>query len=176
MRMRAKKSRKQKKSAFAIYVDRASKFATGMSTRTIPSTRVERRTAGMSLGRLMATNAMWLGQGAHWPPITFSLLPAAALMITGSSAAAALLIGHVSAAGNLFALLAPILAGWLSDRTRTRWGRRRPWLMAGTAVNPLDPELAIAWPVPVDVDDPAQVSVKDHGLPTLAQVLRDAPA
>jgi len=35
MRMRAKKSRKQKKSAFAIYVDRARKFATGMSTRTI---------------------------------------------------------------------------------------------------------------------------------------------
>ncbi len=84
---------------------------------------------------MMATNAMWLGQGAHWPPITFSLLPTAALMITGSTAAAALLIGHVSAAGNLFALLAPILAGWLSDRTRTRWGRRRPWLVAGTAVN-----------------------------------------
>jgi len=96
---------------------------------------VERRASGMSLRRLLAVNAMWLGQGAHWPPITFSLLPAAALMITGTSAASALLIGHVSAAGNLFALLAPILAGWLSDRTRSRWGRRRPWLVAGTAVN-----------------------------------------
>jgi MFS family permease len=106
-----------------------------MSTTAIKTTRPERRAAGMSLGRLTATNAMWLGQGAHWPPITFSLLPAAALMITGSTAAAALLIGHVSAAGNLFALLAPILAGWLSDRTRSRWGRRRPWLVAGTAVN-----------------------------------------
>jgi MFS family permease len=89
----------------------------------------------MSLGRMVAVNAMWLGQGAHWPPITFSLLPSAALMVTGSSAAAALLIGHVAAAGNLFALLAPILAGWLSDRTRSRWGRRRPWIVAGTAVN-----------------------------------------
>jgi dTDP-4-dehydrorhamnose 3,5-epimerase len=48
--------------------------------------------------------------------------------------------------------------------------------MAGTAVNPLDPELGIAWPVPVDVRDLAQVSAKDQGLPTLAQVLRDAPA
>jgi dTDP-4-dehydrorhamnose 3,5-epimerase len=48
--------------------------------------------------------------------------------------------------------------------------------MAGTAVNPLDPELGIAWPVPVDLNDPAQVSAKDQGLPTLAQVLRDAPA
>src|SRR2546423_5866134 len=78
---------------------------------------------------------MWLGQGAHWPPITFSLLPAAALMITGTSAAQIMLIGRVSAAGNLFALVAPILAGWLSDRTRSRWGRRRPWLVVGTAVN-----------------------------------------
>src|SRR5712692_2643871 len=95
-----------------------------MSTAGIASAKPLRRTATMGLGRLTATNAMWLGQGAHWPPITFSLLPVAALMI-----------GHVSAAGNLFALLAPILAGWLSDRTRTRWGRRRPWLVAGTAVN-----------------------------------------
>ena len=89
----------------------------------------------MGLGRLLAVNAMWFGQGAHWNPISFSLLPAAALMLTGTTAASALLIGHVTAAGNLFALLAPILAGWLSDRTRTRWGRRRPWLVAGTAVN-----------------------------------------
>jgi len=106
-----------------------------MSTATTISTPTRTRAAGMGFWRLTATNAMWLGQGAHWPPITFSLLPAAALMITGSTAAAALLIGHVSAAGNLFALLAPILAGWLSDRTRSRWGRRRPWLVAGTAVN-----------------------------------------
>jgi dTDP-4-dehydrorhamnose 3,5-epimerase len=48
--------------------------------------------------------------------------------------------------------------------------------MAGTDVNPLDPALGIAWPVPVDPDDLQQVSAKDRGLPTLAQVLRDAPA
>jgi MFS family permease len=107
-----------------------------MSTTTIATdARIDRKAARTGLGRLLAVNAMWLGQGAHWPPITFSLLPAAALMITGTTAASALLIGHVSAAGNLFALLAPILAGWLSDRTRSRWGRRRPWLVAGTAVN-----------------------------------------
>src|SRR5438874_819810 len=76
---------------------------------------------------------MWFGQGAHWPPINFVLLPFMATLIAGGSAD--LLIGRVSAAGNLFALLAPILAGWLSDRTSTRWGRRRPWILAGTAVN-----------------------------------------
>jgi dTDP-4-dehydrorhamnose 3,5-epimerase len=39
--------------------------------------------------------------------------------------------------------------------------------MAGVAVNPLDPALGIAWPVPVDVDDPGQISVKDAGAPVL---------
>ena len=87
----------------------------------------------LGTGRLIAINAMWLGQGAHWPPITFQLVPVAAFVIAGSSAD--LLIGRVSSAGNLFALMAPILAGWLSDRTSTRWGKRRPWLVAGTAVN-----------------------------------------
>jgi len=107
-----------------------------MSTTAIATrTPIERPASRLSLGRLLGVNALWFGQGAHWNPISFSLLPAAALMITGTTAASALLIGHVTAAGNLFALLAPVLAGWLNDRTRTRWGRRRPWLVAGTAVN-----------------------------------------
>ena len=47
--------------------------------------------------------------------------------------------------------------------------------MAGTAVLPVDPALGIDWPIPVDLGDPAQLSAKDAGLPTLAQVLDDAP-
>jgi dTDP-4-dehydrorhamnose 3,5-epimerase len=46
--------------------------------------------------------------------------------------------------------------------------------MAGSAVHPLDPALGIAWPLPVDVDDPASLSAKDRGLPTLAEVLGEA--
>ena len=45
--------------------------------------------------------------------------------------------------------------------------------MAGAAVHPLDPALAIPWPLPVDADDAAQLSAKDRGLPPLAQALRD---
>jgi dTDP-4-dehydrorhamnose 3,5-epimerase len=33
--------------------------------------------------------------------------------------------------------------------------------MAGTAFTPLDDALGIDWPVPIDVDNPAQISVKD---------------
>jgi MFS family permease len=100
-----------------------------------PQQRIAARrpAVAMSTRRLLAINAMWLGQGAHWPPISFQLVPVAAFMLAGGSAD--LLIGHVYAAGNLFALIAPVLAGWLSDRTSTRWGRRRPWIVAGTAVN-----------------------------------------
>jgi MFS family permease len=93
----------------------------------------------ISTGRLLAINSMWFGQGAHWPPINFVLIPLMAVLIGRGSAD--LVIGRVSAAGNLFALVAPILAGWLSDRTSTRWGRRRPWIVAGTAVN----MVGLAW-------------------------------
>ena len=98
--------------------------------RAAPAAAVAGR---MSTRRLLAINSMWLGQGAHWPPISFQLVPVAAFMIAGGSAD--LLIGRVYSAGNVFALIAPVLAGWLSDRTSTRWGRRRPWIVAGTAVN-----------------------------------------
>lgn len=37
--------------------------------------------------------------------------------------------------------------------------------MAGTSLTPLDPDLGIGWPLDVDVDDPAQLSVKDRDAP-----------
>jgi dTDP-4-dehydrorhamnose 3,5-epimerase len=46
--------------------------------------------------------------------------------------------------------------------------------MAGVAINPLDPDLGIDWPVTVDADDPSLVSAKDAGAPGLAQ-LRGGP-
>ena len=38
--------------------------------------------------------------------------------------------------------------------------------MAGTAYNPLDPNLGINWPLPVDPSDLSQVSAKDAGAPS----------
>src|SRR6266851_989875 len=90
-------------------------------------------TTRLSFGRLAAINAFWFGGGAHWQPIYISLIPVGATLIAGSNAD--LLIGKVTAAGGVFALLTPILVGWLSDRTVTRWGRRRPWMVAGTVLN-----------------------------------------
>jgi dTDP-4-dehydrorhamnose 3,5-epimerase len=47
--------------------------------------------------------------------------------------------------------------------------------MAGVACSPLDPALGIAWPLPVDSDDRAQVSEKDLNAPGLAQVKEGTP-
>lgn len=43
-------------------------------------------------------------------------------------------LGLVAGVGALGALVANVVFGRLSDRTTLRWGRRRPWIVAGTAV------------------------------------------
>jgi MFS family permease len=43
-------------------------------------------------------------------------------------------LGLVLGVGALFALIANPLAGRLSDRTTSRWGMRRPWILGGTLV------------------------------------------
>jgi len=50
----------------------------------------------------------------------------------------------------------------------------REWApgMAGACVHPLDPELAIPWPVPVDPADPGQLSAKDAAQPHLRDLIR----
>jgi dTDP-4-dehydrorhamnose 3,5-epimerase len=42
--------------------------------------------------------------------------------------------------------------------------------MAGVACSPLDPALGIDWPLPIDVDDRAQISEKDRDAPLLADL------
>lgn len=46
--------------------------------------------------------------------------------------------------------------------------------MAGTAANPFDPTLGIEWPLPVDVNDPGQISAKDAATPALPPVATSA--
>ncbi len=87
----------------------------------------------LSIGRLLRINAYWFGRGAHWRAILISLLFAGATLVAGKDAV--LLQGRVMTAGGIVALLMPIVGGWLSDHTASRWGRRRPWMVAGTALN-----------------------------------------
>src|ERR1700726_1055060 len=98
------------------------------TTAALAST--ERR---LGYGRLAALNAFWFGGGAHWQPISISLLPVGAMLVSAHSPE--LVVGRATAAGGIFAMLVPIFAGHLSDRTSSRWGRRRPWMVIGTAFN-----------------------------------------
>jgi MFS family permease len=45
-------------------------------------------------------------------------------------------LGAINAVGALVALVANPIAGALSDRTTSRFGRRRPWLLAGAILTP----------------------------------------
>jgi dTDP-4-dehydrorhamnose 3,5-epimerase len=42
--------------------------------------------------------------------------------------------------------------------------------MAGVACTPLDPALGIDWPLPIDPDDPSQVSAKDRDAPLFSEL------
>jgi MFS family permease len=63
--------------------------------------------------------------------------------------------GLVFSLGALFAVIGNVLFGRLSDRTTSRWGRRRPWIVGGTvgmtiafaiiALGPTVPVVAAGW-------------------------------
>ena len=42
--------------------------------------------------------------------------------------------------------------------------------MSGVAVTPLDPDLAIGWPIAIDPDNPAMISAKDAAAPTFSEL------
>lgn len=46
--------------------------------------------------------------------------------------------------------------------------------MTGIAVTPLDPDLGLTWPIPLDPQDRDQISAKDAAAPRLASVLRSS--
>ncbi|MCX7523146.1 MFS transporter [Microbacterium sp. STN6] len=69
----------------------------------------------------------------------------------------AIVLGVVAAIGAVVTIISGPMAGVLSDRTRTRWGRRRPWLVGGilvlivgsvmVALAPNVPALILGWMV-----------------------------
>jgi MFS family permease len=90
----------------------------------------------LGLGRLLAINAFKFGgDGVHWTPLNTILLQVLAVAIAGSTAKGTLVVAQASSAGAVFAVVVPIFVGYLSDRTSTRFGRRRPWIAIGTLFN-----------------------------------------
>ncbi len=79
----------------------------------------------------VAMNVYWFGLAFMWNGLHPIVLPALLLRFVPESLKNTYL-GGMTFAGLILAMVIQPLAGGLSDRTRSRWGRRRPWILAGT--------------------------------------------
>ena len=91
--------------------------------------------------RLNGINTFWAANQGLWNAVYVLLAISAALIAPNQKE---LVVGRAAAAGGVLAVTVPIAAGWLSDRTRTRWGRRTPWIVVGAVVS-LAGLLFLAW-------------------------------
>ena len=89
-------------------------------TSSPPNTR-------LSWARLIAFVAPWAPLGAVTLPATVFLPP----LYAGHVGLGLVLVGQAAMASRLLDIVIDPFIGAASDATRTRWGRRRPWLIAG---------------------------------------------
>ncbi len=82
---------------------------------------------------VLVLNAYWLGLSFMWNSIHPLILPLLILQLGGLAPNTA--YGMLTFLGLCIALVIQPVSGALSDYTRTRWGRRRPWMMAGTGLS-----------------------------------------
>lgn len=80
---------------------------------------------------LVAMNVYWFGLAFMWNALHPIVLPALLLRFVPEGLKNTYL-GAMTFAGLILAMAVQPLAGGLSDRTRSRVGRRRPWILAGT--------------------------------------------
>lgn len=97
--------------------------------------------AGPGFWRLNGINLFWLASQGMWNAIYVLLAISATIAAPDRKE---LVVGQATAAGGVIAAFVPIVAGWASDGTTSRWGRRTPWIVAGAAVNAVG-LLLLAW-------------------------------
>jgi MFS family permease len=100
-----------------------------------------------SVGGLIAISIFWFALNFHWGAVTGLIVPAQILSLLYREAPAnvrpeqwaqdfaPLTQAVITIPGLIVALLSNPLFGMLSDRTPGRFGRRRPYIVAGTTVN-----------------------------------------
>lgn len=84
--------------------------------------------------KLALMSLYWFATNVHWGAILIITLPAQANIIGGGSAKGGTL-GYVLLAGAFVSMIIAPLAGAISDRWVTPYGRRRPWIVVGTLMN-----------------------------------------
>ena len=76
----------------------------------------------------------WFGTSVLWTVVLITTLPSQALLIGGDSVKG-LTLGVVLFVGAFVSMLVAPIFGAISDRTVTRFGRRRPWIVIGTVMS-----------------------------------------
>ena len=93
----------------------------------------------LAAGQLLAVTAYWLAITTLWGAFTFSVIPRLVESpgVLGSSThpLAGLAIGVITTAGVLIAILVQPTMGSISDHTRSRLGRRKPFIVIGTLLD-----------------------------------------
>ena len=82
------------------------------------------------LGDQLRLAGLWFAGNAVWEALTSVLLPFLVLRAVGD-VRKAVALSLLTVLGTALASVVHPLAGWASDTTRSRWGRRRPYLLAG---------------------------------------------
>ena len=107
----------------------------------------------MDREKLNFTTKLAYGSGDMGPAITANILVFFLLyFFTNVAGLPAGLAGSILAIGKIGDAINDPIAGILSDRTRTRWGRRIPWMLWGTL--PFGIFFFLQWIVPQFSNDP----------------------
>ena len=88
----------------------------------------------LSSARQFALAAYWWAYNFQWTALLAIVLPSQVAFLVGD-ARKELATGTITAIGALFSLVLTPVAGALSDRSASRFGRRRPFLVVGTVLN-----------------------------------------
>lgn len=87
----------------------------------------------VSLWRQAALSAYWFGWSFLWLPLFVVIIPFQVIAIAGEKSKGSSL-GETLLLGSLSALVFAPVFGFMSDRSTSRYGRRRPFMAVGTAV------------------------------------------
>ncbi len=88
----------------------------------------------IGIGQQLALSSFWLAYNFHWGALLAIVLPSQIALIVGE-ADKEFYNGLIPSLAACISLFATPLAGALSDRSLSRFGRRRPYMAAGTLIN-----------------------------------------
>jgi Na+/melibiose symporter-like transporter len=86
-----------------------------------------------SAGEQLRLSCYWFAYNLQWVALLAIVLPSQVAQVVGAEHKE-FAVGAIVGIGALFSLVLTPLAGALSDRSRSRLGRRRPFVLAGTLV------------------------------------------